>query len=282
MSPADPPLTPLHAVRLADGPPARRPVVLLHGFTGDASTVVRLAEALAETGPARAVWAVDLVGHGASPAPPDPAAWTVPAQAASAAAALAARGVTRAVWLGYSMGGRIALALACARPAAVDALVVVGASAGLADPAAREARRAADEALAHDIVRHGVAAFVERWMAQPLFASQARLGPAHAARMRAQRAANDGAALAACLRHAGTGAMAPLWDALPRVAAPVLVVAGAEDAKFRAEGDAVAAALPRATRLDVPRAGHAVPLEAPAALATAVARFLAAHPARLE
>lgn len=276
------PTAPLHIQRLADGPASRRPIVLLHGFTGDTSTMVRLAEALAEDGPARAIWAVDLVGHGRSPAPDDPAAWSVPAQARAVAAALASRGVERAVWLGYSMGGRVALAAAVHVPERVEALVLVGATPGLADERERAARRAADEALAADVERGGIEAFVERWMALPLFATQARLGEAHRARMRAQRLANRPEALAASLRGAGTGAMEPLWDALPALAMPVLLVAGALDARYRALADAMAAVLPRAERAVVAGSGHAVPIEAPAALAARVARFLEGTAARVE
>ena len=53
---------------------------------------------------------------------------------------------------GYSMGGRIALHSALTLgPATVTRLVLVGASPGLADPAERAARRAADDALADRI-----------------------------------------------------------------------------------------------------------------------------------
>lgn len=276
------PITPLHVVRLAIGPSTRRPIVLLHGFTGDTSTMVRLAEAIAENGPCRTIYAVDLVGHGRSPAPDDPAAWTIPAHARSVAAALAARGVSRAVWLGYSLGGRVALTAAAMLPALVDALVLVSATPGLSDAAERAARRTADEALADDVLRDGVPAFVERWMAQPLFASQARLGDAHLAGMRDQRLANRAEALATSLRLAGTGAMPPLWDDLPRIAAPTLLVAGGLDAKYTALAEAMAAALPRVLRADVAGCGHAVPAEAPAALAATAALFLAAAPGRVE
>src|SRR4029453_9306410 len=52
-----------------------------------------------------------------------------------------------AVLAGYSMGGRLALALALRRPERVRSLVLVSASPGLADAEERAARRAADEAL---------------------------------------------------------------------------------------------------------------------------------------
>ena len=49
---------------------------------------------------------------------------------------------------GYSMGGRLALALALRIPERVQRLVLVSASPGLADAGERAARREADEALA--------------------------------------------------------------------------------------------------------------------------------------
>ena len=66
--------------------------------------------------------------------------------------------VERASWLGYSMGGRAALAFAAAHPERVERLPLVGASAGLADPEARRERIASDEALADRIERDGIEA----------------------------------------------------------------------------------------------------------------------------
>lgn len=297
--PQAPPITPLHIEPLGADPAsgaARRtadapPLVLLHGFTGDTTTwrpfaaAARRPAAGGETVVARDLVAVDLVGHGRSPDPPDDAAYALDAQAASVVAALDGAGVRRAVWLGYSMGGRVALTAALAAPERFAALVLVSTSPGLADAAARTARAAADAALAAEIARDGVAAFVERWAAHPLFASQAALGPAHAAAMRAQRARNRAPALAATLRAAGAGAMAPLWDRLGALTMPVLVVTGALDTAYGAIGAAMAAAIEAsaggarpaggAAHVVVAGAGHAVHLEAPAALAAAVGGWLA-------
>jgi 2-succinyl-6-hydroxy-2,4-cyclohexadiene-1-carboxylate synthase len=51
---------------------------------------------------------------------------------------------------------------------------------------------------------------------------------------------------------------------------PVAVLAGERDAKYVALGERLAAALPRAVLTVVPGAGHALPLEAPAAVARAI------------
>jgi 2-succinyl-6-hydroxy-2,4-cyclohexadiene-1-carboxylate synthase len=174
---------------------------------------------------------------------------------------------------GYSMGGRLALALALRRPERVTRLVLVSASPGLAAPAERAARRAADEALAARIGAIGVEAFAREWAAQPLFAGQSAevAALAHADRLR-----HSAAEHAAQLRGLGTGVMPPLWDRLGALSMPVTLVVGERDAKFRALAERMAPRLPDAEIVMVAGAGHAVALEAPAEVAAAIG---GTHPA---
>lgn len=264
-------MTPLHLARLAPGWPGSTPLVLLHGFTGDATTWVDL---LPHLDAARPVWALDLVGHGRSPAPAAAAEYAMSAVMASVAEALRGAGLIRAHWLGYSMGGRVALHLALAEPGLVASLALVGASPGIPDPAARAARVAEDEALAAVIEREGLAAFVDRWSAHPLFATQAALGPEHLARMRAQRLRNRPEALARVLRGMGTGAMEPVAERLWEIRVPVLLVAGALDEKFAGIAGLMAGRLQAPDLWIAPGVGHAVQLEDPAGLAAAWEAFL--------
>ena len=164
---------------------------------------------------------------------------------------------------GYSMGGRVALALALRIPRRVQRLVLVSASPGLSDAGERAARRAADEALADRIEAIGVDAFAREWAAQPLFAGQPAevAAAAHADRLR--RSAGE---LAAQLRGLGTGAMPSLWERLGELPMPVSAVVGEQDPKFRAIAERMG--FPVAV---VPGAGHALPLEAPAAVAAHLA-----------
>jgi len=263
----------LHVEHRGAGPHA---LVLLHGFTGTAAAWDDLAPVLAS---GRRLVALDLPGHGRSDAPP--AGADLAAVADAVVATVASAGVERADWLGYSLGGRVALHVALRHPARVDRLVLESASPGLADPAARAARAAADDALADALERDGLAAFVERWLAQPLFATQARLSPAVRARERARRLAQAPTALAAALRATTVGRQGPLLGALATLRRPVLLVAGAEDAPYRAHAAAMAARLPDARVAIVPDAGHATHLENPAAFRAAVEAFLdrAAPPA---
>jgi naphthoate synthase len=255
------------AVELAGQGP---PLLLLHGFTGAAETMRELADALA--GEFRTI-AVDLLGHGDSDAPRDPSRYALECTAGDLARLLDALGVARAHLLGYSLGGRIALGFAALRPQRVLSAVLVGASAGIADPQQRRARVRADEALAASLEADGVEAFAERWMAQPLFATQARLGPAFLARARAQRLRNRAHGLAASLRGIGSGAQPPLHARLARLDLPLLFVAGEDDAKFAAIARELAALAPRGACALVPGAGHAVHLEALHELVSLVRHF---------
>jgi len=254
-----------------------RPLLLLHGFTGDAESMEGVSDALRDR---HRVVRLELVGHGESDAPRDPSCYSMAACSAQVLAAIRSLALERPHLLGYSMGGRAALATAIAAPTAFASLVLVGATAGLADAGERAARIASDRALADRIEAKGVERFVEEWMALPLFASQARLGPAALARARAQRLRNRPHGLAASLRGMGVGAQTPLHARLPGLTLPVLLVVGEEDAKFREIARALEAGLPDARTRLLPKTGHAAHLEAPEAFAEVVRAFLAEVDAR--
>jgi 2-succinyl-6-hydroxy-2,4-cyclohexadiene-1-carboxylate synthase len=229
-------------------------VVLLHGFT---QTRQSWRRTIAELGGRYRALAPDLPGHGM-------AAERRPASFAACAAYVRALADGPSSLAGYSMGGRIALYTALALPGAVERLLLIGASPGLSDPAEREARRKADEALADRIEAIGIDAFADEWGSQELFAGQPeRVADA----ARADRLRNTPAGLAAALRGLGTGVMPPLWDRLPSLAIPVTLVVGQRDAKFRAIAEQMAAAIADCRLEVVPGAGHAVQLERPETIA---------------
>jgi len=248
------------------------PVLMLHGFTGSAESMNVAADALAGRA---ALIRPDLVGHGGSIAPDEPDAHSMEACVADLDALLDARGLPSAHVVGYSMGARVALALAVWRSARVRSLVLIGGRAGIEDSRERVERRRADEVLADRIEARGLGWFVDHWMGLPLFASQARLGRRALERARAARLRQRPAGLAASLRGMGVGAQPPLFDSLHRVDVPTLLVVGDEDAKFAALAEDLAGRLPHARVARIPCAGHAAHLENPAAFGAELRHFLA-------
>lgn len=235
-------------------------VVLLHGFAATRRGW-ELVEARLGGEPYRPL-ALDLRGHGA-------ARDARPVSFAACTADVLAAAPERFVLCGYSMGGRLALHVALAAPERVERLVLCGATAGIEDEAERAARRAADEDLAAWTERAPIEAFADRWAAQPLFAADP---PDVAAFARADTLRNDPRSLVAALRGIGAGVMAPLWDRLGELPMPAAVLAGERDTRYVALGERLAAALPAGRLVVVPGAGHALPREAPGAVAAAIAR----------
>jgi len=216
-------------------------LVLVHGFTQTGRSWDPLLPALHE----HEVIAVDAPGHGANA--------ERHAKLPEIGRLLGRYGP--ATYVGYSMGGRMCLHVP---PTAMTGLVLISATAGIEDEDERAVRRASDEALADRIEAIGVEAFLEEWLALPLFA-----GLRAEAANRQARLENTAPGLASSLRLAGTGVQVPRWDRLQEIDVPVLVVAGALDAKFVAIAERLSSALPDAELAIIEGAGHTVHLEQP-------------------
>lgn len=272
------------------------PLVLLHGFAQSADSWDEVAGKLASR---RAVYAVDLVGHGKSDRPVDRDAYRIEAQGEMVLAFLAqvvaapcppkldpvARYDTRPtrdaaptpasapLVVGYSMGGRLALVAACHDPLAFSGLVLESAGLGPATDAERCAAAGRDADAAACLRTEGVEAFMDGWERLPLFASQGFLPACVRSRLRAGRCANDAEALARTFEEAGQHAMPNCAEEIGSLSLPVLYLAGSKDRKYRA----IAEGLKPASRMTVQvvgGAGHNIHLEAPDAFVCAVEAFL--------
>ena len=248
------------------------PLLLLHGFSGSSNSWGE--PLLTRLSIGRRLIAVDLPGHGESEVPSDAGRFAFAAVVADLADLLDTLEVAAAVWIGYSMGGRLALGAGLFVPDRVSGLVLESASPGLATESERAERRLSDELLARRIESNEIGVFVNEWEDQPLFRSQRRLATADRAELRRRRMENRPVALAACLRGLGTGMQPSLWSALEHVSVPTLLLAGHEDPKFVQTNERMFEALPDARLELVPNAGHTVHLEQPAAWASAVESFV--------
>ena len=245
---------PLASIRAGKGPR----LVFAHGFTQTGRSWMPVAEQFVGT---NEVVLVDLPGHGRSS--------HVRADLRLGADLLATVG-GRATYVGYSMGGRFVLHLALAYPHLLQSMVLLSATGGISSDDERNERRAADEVLAEEIETGGVDAFLERWLALPMFATLPEY-----ARNLDDRATNTAAGLAGSLRLAGTGSQLPLWDRISHITAPTLTMAGDLDMKFSALAQQLAIAIGRrAVYRSIPAAGHAAHLEHPFAVVAELREWL--------
>jgi pimeloyl-ACP methyl ester carboxylesterase len=134
-------VTRLNVVRFGSGPP----IVFIHGMGMSAATWSACMELLSDR---YTVVAVDLLGHGASPVPEDPAEYTRDRALDDLDDVLADLDEP-AVLVGHSLGGYLALAHAATRPGVDRGVVVLNTGPGYRDPAKREEWNARSRRNAH-------------------------------------------------------------------------------------------------------------------------------------
>jgi esterase len=249
----------LNAVDVGEGPP----LVLLHGLFGAAGNWGAIQKRLAAR---RRVIGLDLRNHGSSGRD---AAMDYPAMAADVAETLAALGAAPAAVLGHSMGGKVAMALALARPELVERLVIADIAPVTYPPALRGyvaamravplhpglTRREADAALTAAIPEPGIRAFLLQNLRFGDGAPGWRLGLEEIA------------------------AAMPVIEAFPEFTArydgPVLVLNGERSNYIRpAHHDRILALFPRAEFGTVAGAGHWVHAENPQGFLALLEPFL--------
>lgn len=233
---------------------------LLHGFTGNEHAFDHLEPLLGRELTAHVPL---LPGHG------DAAGPTCFTDVARELAELIEPGDVLA---GYSMGARLALAAVLLGGARPRRLVLESGTAGLKRSHDRVQRRLEDEALAAQLERDGVDAFVERWQSRPMFAGLRGLATTDQSSLAERRRSHSASGLSDALCILGTGAQPNLWPMLPRLRVPLMCLTGARDAKFTALGAAISAAAPLGYHR-VLDCGHVVHLERPREWAAALLDF---------
>ena len=239
---------------------ARRPTILfLHGFMGSSKDWTETMAALESR---FHCIAPNLPGHGGSLGLSYPDSYTIEGAAKELIDLLDGPNISKAVIVGYSMGGRLALYFALRHPERCAALFLESASPGLETEPEREARRETDEKRAARLETEDFKRFLEDWYRQPLFASLAR-DEALLRRTIEARRRNDPADLAKSLRAMGTGSQPSLWGELAGLRVPTLAVAGRLDEKYVEISRRMADANPGLRYATIPEAGHNVRAESP-------------------
>ncbi len=186
------------------------------------------------------------------------------------AADLVSQTATNSVLVGYSMGGRLALAATLHDPLQLRALVLVSSTAGIESDEERRGRRQTDERLADRIESIGTAAFLDEWTAQPMFNGTDIAPEDHAGRL-----SNSPHSLAQSLRTCGTGVQPSFWGELSGITIPTLIVVGERDTKFTEIGKRLNDQIGGSELIVIPNAGHAVHLDQPEVFISAFEDFVA-------
>ncbi len=234
-------------------------LVLAHGFTQNARCWGPFANDLAAD---HQVVPVDLPGHGRTDPEHDDADLVV-------AGRLLVETGGEGIYVGYSMGGRMLLHKALSdQVGEIRSLILIGATAGIESDAERAERKAQDHARAARILEIGTPAFIEEWLAQPMFAG---LTDEQSSKIKRFENAADG--LAASLRNCGTGSQESLWPYLSSLRMPVLIIAGSRDEKYTEIGQRMLAAIGSNARFVNIDGGHAVHLENPEVTAAVISSW---------
>jgi 2-succinyl-6-hydroxy-2,4-cyclohexadiene-1-carboxylate synthase len=228
------------------------PLVLLHGFTGSADSWNDVLARL----PTCAALRPPLLGHGA----PATEIATFEDEVDRLASLLGPEPVHLC---GYSLGARLALGIVTRHPERVRQATLVGVHPGLATDSEREERRRADARWIEMLETCGIAAFVDAWSAQALFATARHLPESIQNRRRKERLSHDPKSLARSLRVTGLAEMPDFRRRCREIRIPVTLLAGELDTKFSALAEELSDLIPDARHSIVPRAGHDLLLERP-------------------
>jgi pimeloyl-ACP methyl ester carboxylesterase len=235
------------------GPPDGDPIVFVHGtWLARSSWTPQMAD-LADT---YRVIALDLPGHGALAGRP----FTVRGAADQLERVIVEAAGGRAVVVGLSLGGYVAMDLAAREPDRIRGLVLAGAT---QEPVGVRGRPYLALAWAVDrLAGHGLAR-LDRWLLR------ARYAPAISDPILADGVQPAGGS--AALRALVGERFRPRLAAYP---GPVLIVNGELDLLFRLGAPAFAKVARDARRVRLRGAGHLVNLDRPAAFDRAIRRFM--------
>jgi pimeloyl-ACP methyl ester carboxylesterase len=205
------------------------------------------------------------------------AAYSQARAADDAAAVLRALQIDRAHLVGLSMGATAAVEFGIRHPAMARSLTAAACGSGASTDAAQKRKFEQDcLAFADRIARDGMAAMAELYCAGPARVQYRGKDPRGWAEFKRQFA--DGSARGHELTMRGVQApRVPLFEhpaELAAITAPVLVIAGDEDDSTLDLALFLKRTIPRCGLLMLPRTGHTINLEEPAAFNAAVEHFL--------
>ncbi|WP_245890012.1 2-succinyl-6-hydroxy-2,4-cyclohexadiene-1-carboxylate synthase [Rummeliibacillus pycnus] len=252
-------------------PQAEKTLVFLHGFTGSTKTWDSVIPFFHGT---YRIITLDLIGHGLTDAPYSVQRYSMEEQVELLHDFFEARRIPSFTLIGYSMGGRVALAFTLKYSDMVEQLILESSSPGLPTLEERAIRRKNDHALADRIEKDGLESFVSYWENIPLFESQKKLPISAQLAIRSERFEQRAVGLANSLRGMGTGEQPSYWKQLHNYTKPVLLMTGELDKKFEQKAYNMKKRFQCCENVIVPNVGHAIHVENPQTFATIIEEHL--------
>lgn len=239
------------------GKPQKRALLFFHGFMGNGLEWERTISGL--EGAYYSI-SVDLPGHGKSQF--KEAHNNFEAFTHTVTEFLSVQKVETVILVGYSLGGRLALQFAHLWPQKVASLILESASPGLQGKEERNARLLHDKNMADKILTPPFSYFLEQWYKQPVFKTiNARPGYAQ---MLKDKQKNNPQNLSHVLKAFSVAQQPNFESILILNKMPVLLICGAEDAKYASSYRALKYQNPSLLLNIVPGCSHNVHFEAPA------------------
>jgi 2-succinyl-6-hydroxy-2,4-cyclohexadiene-1-carboxylate synthase len=175
--------------------------------------------------------AIDLPGHGKSEIDNTENSYSIKRTAKYIIDFLQNNNTASCDFIGYSMGGRLAIYLAIKYPNYFNKIIIESAQPGILDLIERRNRKKLDHELSRKLEIMGLSEFLEFWYNQPIFATLKN--HKSFANLVNSRIKNDPRKLSKSLVEMGTGAQPSLWKDLIKITSPCLLIAGEFDLKYQ-------------------------------------------------
>lgn len=245
-----------------------KPIICLHGFSENLSTwkLLKLD--------GYQLILIDFIGHGESDKPYSSKYYSLKVMIKHLNKLIYQLGFKRYLMLGYSMGGRIALAYTLVYPKGIDKLILESASYGECGWINRLKRRINDLKLAKNIRENGIEWFNEYWSNLSIFESQGRLPKPIMDEIVKRRLLNVAYALSNTLLCTGQGKFPCLKNKISKLSMPVLYISGEYDRKYEQIGNEFAKLNSNIKHKIINGVGHNSHIEAPNAFIEVISKFL--------
>ncbi|MDZ7623409.1 MAG: 2-succinyl-6-hydroxy-2,4-cyclohexadiene-1-carboxylate synthase [Ignavibacteriaceae bacterium] len=261
----------LNVEHLSEFDNSKKTILFLHGFTGSSNdwkdVVQKIDKRFNKT-------ALDLIGHGKSSSPTSVNYYMGDSLTNQIEQVINHLRLKEVILCGYSMGGRVALNFAIAKPNMVKGLILESSSPGIKNQKEKEARKKSDEELAAYIENNSLEDFAAMWLDQELFGTLRRFSNNKLKDIKEEKAKNSKIGLANSLRGFGTGVMPFLASELVKLKIPTFLITGGLDDKFTQINQNFKKLSPSVKHKIISTSGHNTHLEEPKKFIDAVNGFL--------